>query len=279
MNRNEYGPLKRIMVCPPDHLNISSPINVIAARHNDGQGIDVAGTREEHDLFVRCLEENGIEVLKPQTYERFSYQINVRDLGVASPKGIIWGRLLRPERWGEHRPAENLLEKMGLPVFHKMDRGLFEGGDFMFLDEKTAAVGLGARTDKLGFRVLETLLYDADLELIPVNFPEEFLHLDMICNVIADRVALIYPEAVPVAFLRRLRQKKFALIEVSQEEVFQHSCNLLNLGREKIISHPGAARVNELLTSLGLEIEALPLQEVLKSGGGPRCMSLPLQRE
>ncbi len=278
MVKNEYGKIKKMLICPPENLCIDEPINVIAARHNQSGEVNIERAKEEHEEFSFCLRENGIQVIKPKTYKRFSYQINVRDLGVTTAKGIILGRLLKPERWGEHRPVEEIFLEKKVPVFHKMDRGIFEGGDFMFLDENTALVGIGARTDWLGFKVLETLLYDAGIDLVPVDFPAEYLHLDMICNVIAEKVVLVCPEALPVSLFQLLRQKKFAFIEVEREEVFQHACNLLNIGEEKIISHPGAERVNELLKSLGMELFVLPLHEVRKSGGGPRCMSSPIER-
>ncbi len=278
MVKNEYGKLKKVLICPPENLCIDEPINIIAARHNENGGVDITRAKEEHEEFSYCLKENGVQVIKPKTYKRFSYQINVRDLGLTTPKGIILGRMLKPERWGEHRPAEKIFLEKGIPIFHKIDRGILEGGDFMFLDENTALVGIGARTDSLGCKVLETLLYDAGIELVSVDFPAEYLHLDMICNVIAEKVVLLCPEALPVSLFQLLRQKKFAIIEVEREEVFQHSCNLLNIGGEKIISHPGAERVNELLRSLGMELFVLPLNEVRKSGGGPRCMSFPIER-
>ncbi len=278
MTKNEYGQLKKVLLCPPDNLSIVSPINIIAEKYNQQGGINLERAQAEHQEFVSCLEENNVEVIKPKTYRRFSYQINARDLGVATPKGIILGRMQKPDRWGEHRPAEDVLLQKKIPIFYKLDRGIFEGGDFVFLDEKIALVGTGARTDILGFKVLQTLLYDTDLDLIDVDFPEEFLHLDMICNIIAEKVVLLCPEAVPVSVLQVFRQKKFAIIEVEREEVFQHACNLLNIGGEKIISHPRAGRVNELLESLGMEVLVIPLEEVLKSGGGPRCMTFPVLR-
>lgn len=278
MVKNEYGKLKKVLLSPPDFLCIGSPINVIAEKFNQEGGVDRVKAIEEHQLFRSCLEENGVEVIKTKTYKRFSYQINTRDLGVSTPKGIIFGRMLKSERWGEHRPAEEILQEKRIPVFFKMDRGLFEGGDFMFLDSQTALVGKSDRTDALGFKVLETLLYDTGINLKNIEFPREFLHLDMICNVIAEKTVIACPEALPPSLFQVFRQKKLAVIEITREEVFQHSCNLLNIGEEKIISHPGAERVNQLLKSLGLEVLELPLQEVRKSGGGPRCMSFPIER-
>ena len=277
---SEYGKLKKVLLCRPEYLSIKNPLNVIAKAHSQGGAdIDIQKACREHDEFAAAFSSYGTEVLLAETNPRCPYGINTRDLGVTTEKGIIFGRFLKPMRWGEERLAENTLQANKVPIFYKMDRGIFEGGDFMYLDNKTAAVGRGIRTDEVGFRSLQLALYDVDLELMPVDFHEDYLHLDMICNVVGERVAVVCPEALPQDFLRLLKGKGFRLIDVTREEVFQHACNLLSIGHDTILSHPQAKRVNTMLKALGFKVEVIDLREVLKSGGGPRCMSFPIDRE
>lgn len=274
----EFGKLKKVLVCRPDYLNIEVPINVIAKKHHQ-HILDVEQACKEHDEFVAAFRSHGIEVLLAETHPRFPYEVNTRDLGVTTKKGIVFGRFYSPMRWGEHRLAENTLIKHRIPISYKMDTGNFEGGDFMYIDKEIVAVGTGIRTDRLGLKALELTLYDLDLAFHPVVFDEEYLHLDMICNVIGDKVAIVCPEALPDSFIKLLQSKRFELITVSKEDVFQHACNLLNIGGDTILSHGQASKVNEQLKSLGFRIVELRLKEVLKSGGGPRCMSFPIERD
>ncbi|OWZ82781.1 hypothetical protein CDO51_12250 [Natranaerobius trueperi] len=148
----------------------------------------------------------------------------------------------------------------------------------MYLDDQTAAVGIGIRTDMIGIKELELALQDTGIKLIPVDFHKDFLHIDMICNVIAEKLAIVCPEALSTDFMNYLKDKNFQLIEVTKEQVFQHACNLLNIGNDTIISHAKAKDVNYQLSALGFEVIALNLKETLKSGGGPRCMSFPIER-
>lgn len=276
--RTEYGKLKKILLCKPEHLQILQPINVIQEKHSQ-KNIDKTKACEEHEAFVEALENEGVEVILSENHVRYPYQVNTRDLGVTTPKGIVFGRFYNPYRWGEHRLVEKTFKENEIFVHDEHKEGIFEGGDFMYLDENTVAIGMGIRTDMVGIRQLENTLSDFDIEVIPVDFDEEYLHLDMIMNVVGEKVAVICEEALPNDFVDYLKKKDFTLIKVTKEDVFLHKCNLLSVGNNTIISHNQAEDVNKQLEKLGFKIIQLNLKEVLKSGGGPRCMSFPLVRE
>jgi|SRR5699024_4780556 len=276
--RTEYGKLKKVLLCKPEHLKISKPINVIQEKHSQNN-IDTNKACEEHEEFVKALENEGVEVILSENHERYPYQVNTRDIGVTTPKGVVFGRFFTPYRWGEQRLVEETFKEQEIFIHEEHSQGIFEGGDFMYLDEHTAAIGTGIRTDIVGVRQLANTLSDFDIELIPVDFNEEYLHLDMIMNVIGEKTAVICEEALPATFVNYLKEKNFTLINVTREDVFLHKCNLLSVGDNTIISHNQAEDVNEQLRELGFKVIQLNLKEVLKSGGGPRCMSFPLLRE
>ncbi len=274
---NEYGELKKVLVCEPDYLNIDEPINVVAEKYQQ-EGIDLQRAKRQHRGFVEALQGEGVEVILSETHDRYTYQVNTRDLGVTTSKGIIFGRFLLPKHWGEHRLVEKTFAREGIPVFHKLTSGNFEGGDFVYIDHRRAAVGTGIRTDLLGIRGLRMALHDAQIELIPVDFHQQFLHLDMLFNVIAPRTAIICPEALPEDFLALLARDDFTLIEISPKEALEHGTNLLCLGGNRIISHNKIPNINRKLEESGFHLIVLELDELQKSGGGPRCMSFPLLR-
>lgn len=273
----EFGQLKKVLVCQPEYLNLETPINVIAQKHHK-HFLDVERACKEHEEFVAAFRSHGAEVLLAETHPRFPYEVNTRDLGVTTKKGIVFGRFYSPMRWGEHRLAERTLKAYDISIFHKIDRGNFEGGDFMYIDEETVAVGMGIRTDMPGLQALKSALSDVNLTFHPIDFDEDYLHLDMVFNVIGEKVAIVCMEALPESLIKLLRNKKFELINVSKEDVFLHACNLLNVGGDTVFSHMQAKSVNEQLKSLGFHVIELRLKEVLKSGGGPRCMSFPIVR-
>ena len=277
---SEYGKLKKVLLCRPEYLSISTPINKIAEKYNkDRDNVNIEKACKQHDEFVEVFKSYGVEVLLSKTNIRYPYEVNTRDLGVTTTKGIIFGRYLCPMHWGEHRLAEKTLYENNVPIYYKMNKGTFEGGDFIYINKKLAAVGIGIRTNMLGVNDLRIALYDADIELVPVDFDEDYLHLDKIFNVIGEKVAVVCPDALPEQILNRLNEEKFELIKVSKEDVFLEACNLLNIGNDTVFSYPQAKKVNEKLRALGFKVEILNLEEVSKSGGGLRCMSFPIERE
>lgn len=276
--RTEYGKLKKVLLCRPNYLKIHTPINVIQEKHSVNN-IDTELACKEHDQFINALEEEGVEVVLGHNHERYPYEVNTRDLGVTTPKGIVFGRFYSPFRWGEHRLIEQTFQENDIYIYDKHTEGTFEGGDFMYIDENTVAIGIGIRTSLVGVRQLENTLSDLGIEVITVDFAEEYLHLDMIMNVIGEKTAVICEEALPTHMIDKLKDKDFTLIKVSKDDVFLHKCNLLSIGDNTIISHNQAEDINEQLQQLGFRIIQLNLKEVLKSGGGPRCMSFPLLRE
>lgn len=274
---NEYGRLRSVLLCPPLHFSIAEPINVVAKKYHR-EGVDVERAGRQHQGFIQALGQEGVQVVLAETDFHSRYQLNTRDLGVTTRKGILFGRFFLPTRWGEHRLAERTFAREGIPLFHQIPAGNFEGGDFVYIDSRRAAVGTGIRTDLLGIKCLEVALHDAGLAFIPVDFAEDFLHLDMIFNPVSDRVAVACREALPKSFLNMLAGEGFDIIDISPDEALDHGTNFLSIGGGKVISHTKIPRINDELDGRGFKVIPLELDELQKSGGGPRCMSFPLQR-
>ncbi len=274
---NEYEVLRKVLLCPPDYLNITEAINVVAEKYQDS-GIDLERAGKQHAAYVDTFRQQGVEVVLAEPDIHYKYQLNTRDLGVTTPKGIIFGRFLLPNRWGEHRLAENTFAREGIHLYHQIPAGNFEGGDFVYINEKQAAVGTGIRTDSLGIKCLEVALHDAGLEIMPVDFEEKYLHLDMLFNVIDQKTAVVCREALPGDLLEVIERDGFDIIDISEEEAFDHATNILPIGQKRLLSHNKIPRLNKIFTGKGFNVISLEMDELQKSGGGPRCMSFPLLR-
>ena len=274
----EYAPLLRVAVCRPAFFELRQPINVIQAGHvAAGRRVSAERAAANHADLVAALRGASAHIVEIEPDERFPYQLNARDAGVGTPEGIILGRFRLPARHGEEALAQLAIEAAGFALLGAGRRAAFEGGDFVALDESRAAIGLGPRTEPAALDELRTLL-GPGVELIGVPFEARYLHLDMIFNVLGERLALACPTALPSDFLARLRGEGFRLLEVSDEEVFRHGCNVLAVSPERIISHTRNARLNAALRAEGFEVIAVDVAELAKSGGGPRCLTLPLLR-
>ena len=96
------------------------------------------------------------------------------------------------------------MEELKVPVVARVEKGLFEGGDFMFLNEKTIAVGMVDRTNEEGVEEIRSQLSKYGYEVIGVKLKKEYLHLDMCFNLVDDHIAVAYKEGLPKDFAKRI---------------------------------------------------------------------------
>ena len=184
-----------------------------------------------------------------------------------------------PCRAGELSEYEKKMKQLGIPCVARCTTGGFEGGDFWYLDEYTLAHGVIARTDWDGFQNVRRQVNELGYEMIGVPCDRPNLHLDMCFNIVADKLAVVCKDALPSNFLAMLKKRGFQLINVEQEEVYLHHANLQCLGNDRVISFKSNKLVNEQMRAYGLKVIEVDLKEILKGGGGPHCMSFPLERE
>jgi len=279
MVHNAFGTLKKVILCPPDNFTLV-PINVIARGYMDkGEKGDLEICRREHAEFAQAYLENGVEVVMLEPRKGFPYQVFARDFGASVAGGVVLGRFSAKVRRGEEQDAKAVIASLNYPLLGTVEQGAFEGGDFWMLDESTLAVGSIARSSPEGIEALRRILEPHGYEVVMVRAEEKFLHLDMIFNIVAEKVAVAYIDALPDDFLKRVRSMNYELIELPEEDVFKLRCNLQALGRGRVLSFENNGAVNQALRSLGLEVIELNLTELLKGGGGPHCMTFPLERD
>ncbi|OPJ59340.1 dimethylarginine dimethylaminohydrolase family protein [Clostridium oryzae] len=276
--KNSTGILKKVLLCPPDYIKFY-PINVITERWMElGETADKEGCMREHKEFVQAFKENDVEVVMMEPKEGITNEVFARDFGACIKEGYILGRFKEHVRREETDEYEQKMKELGIPCVYKCKEGIFEGGDFWLLDEHTIAIGVVARTDMTGINEIKKALGKLDYEVIPVRCPNENLHLDMCFNIVEEKLAVICSEALPEEFINILKKRKYTLIDVPQEGVFKHYCNVQALGRGRVISASNNKEVASKLKSLGIEVTAVDLTQILKNGGGPHCMTFPLER-
>jgi N-dimethylarginine dimethylaminohydrolase len=100
----------------------------------------------------------------------------------------------------------------------------------------------------------------------------------MIFNIVGYKTAVTYYEGLPEVLKAYLKDNDYDLIKIKEEEVFLHYCNLQALGNKKVISLSENKEVNKQLVERGYEVLELHSREILKTGGGPHCMTFPLER-
>ncbi len=234
---------------------------------------------KEHEAFVQAYRNNGVEVCFLDADKERPNAVFARDFGGCVREGYILGNFKLSLRYKEHEDYEKRMEELGLPVIARCEEGLFEGGDFAFLDEHTIAVGMADRTNEKGVEEICRQLKPYEYEVFGVKVKEEYLHLDMCFNLVEEKLAVAYKEGLPQHFLDRLQEMGIEIIPVSEEKIFTHGCNLQALGNRKVLSLKQNEQINEELCKKGMKVIELDITEILKAGGGPHCMTFPLLRD
>lgn len=274
--KNSSGVLKRVLMCRPTNLQ-AAPINEIAKKWNRTR-LDTEKMESEHLALRRAFEQNGaaVELLDPDPKRPNS--VFSRDFGGCIREGYLLGRFREPIRFEEREAYRLKMESLGIPLVAECREGLFEGGDFTFLDDGTLAVGMVARTNRKGIEELQSALSPLGYRIVPVPCDEKYLHFDLCFNLVTEHLAVAFREALPQDFLALLSRMEIETVPIPAESVFQLGCNVQSLGNGRVISLKQNRFVNEELDRRGVQVTEVDITEILKAGGGPHCMTFPLER-
>lgn len=245
------------------------------------EGPDLAAMRVQHDRLVTVLRQEGVEVVFLDRIAAGRMKsCYTRDAVVAVNGGAIVCRLGAPIRRGEEAPATQTLARLGMPILHTVHgSGIFEGGSFAFLNERTAVVGLSSRVNEEGTRQVEAVLREQGVDLIRVHLTGYRLHIDGTLVMIDRDCAIINPTQLPHWFLLKLEELKIRTIEVCPEDATS-SINCLAVRPGRIIASSGVSpRTLDRLDQAGIEVIPVEYEKVYSGGGGIHCSTAPLVRD
>jgi len=239
----------------------------------------------EFIAFRKLLLNNEIEIIDlPQAKGLTIDSIYTRDSILISPKGLILCNMGRTSRTPEARNNYEYLKLKGYQIAGEiLAPGTLEGGDFIWLSDTKAAVGLGPRTNQNGIDQLRKILGDTvDLHEVPLpepTHPDDVLHLMSIISPLDKDLALIYRPLMPVSFIQWLEQFGIKFVEVDEAEYLLMGCNVLATSPRSIIMLENLPGVQRNLQNAGCDVQTYKGIEISRKGeGGPTCLTRPLKR-
>lgn len=275
-------PLRTVLVKRPDE---SFAVEDPAAWHYTGQpNLQIA--RQEHDALVALLRDAGAEVIMHDELQPdHADAIFVFDPALVTDAGAIMLSMGKAQRRGEEAVMARRFEKLGVPVLYTLQGDArAEGGDLLWLDHDTLAVGLGFRTNAEGLRQLCDVLAGIGVNVIPVELPyytgpESCLHLLSLISIVDEQVAVVYPPLLSVPFWQELKRRGFRLIEVPDAEFTTMGPNVLALAPGRCLMLEGNPVTRKLLEAAGCEVMTYRGNEIsLKAEGGATCLTRPILR-
>jgi N-dimethylarginine dimethylaminohydrolase len=241
---------------------------------------------EEYDQFAGALLAGGADIhMLPRAGGVGLDSIYVRDAALVCDRGAILCAMGKPQRLAEPAAQEAALRGLGYPIAGSIQPpGRLEGGDVVWLDERTIAVGRGYRTNDDGIAQLRRLLGDSIDELIVVALPHwrgpgDVFHLMSIVSPVDRDLAVVYSPLMPVLFREQLLGRGIGLVEVPDEEFESMGANVLALAPRRCVMVGGNPTTRRRLEDAGAHVIEYEGREIsVKGGGGPTCLTRPLLR-
>jgi len=277
-----YGRLRRVVVRRPDAAFGSADPD---AWNYTGQP-DLDAALEEHARFVDRLADFGAEVIQHEGPDVGADAIFVHDPTLITDAGAVILRMGKALRDREPAATERLLEQVGTPILGRLDGdATAEGGDLLWLDARTLAVGQGFRTNTAGAGQLAGLLAELGVRVEPVPLPYHrgaagCLHLMSLISMLDRDLAVTYSPLLPVSFVRILEARGVHRVEVPDEEFETMGPNVLALAPRRCLMLEGNPVTRRRLEAAGCSVATYRGAEIsLKAEGGPTCLTRPLLRD
>ena len=241
---------------------------------------------EEYDRFLEIVRRSVPEIhFLPESPATGLDSVYVRDAALMTKHGIILCRMGKRQREAEPEAVKNYCDAAGWPVLGAIrSPGTVEGGDVVWLDDGTLAVGRGYRTNAEGIRQLREIVAGFVDEVVEVPLvhwegADDVFHLMSILSPVDRGKLLVYSRLLPVPFRERLLEKGFELIDVPESEFAGLGGNVLALAPGKCLALSGCPKTNEALAKAGIEVWTFRGHDICHKGaGGPTCLTRPISR-
>ena len=248
---------------------------------------DFLRSLEDYESFRSILKKNGVEIHDLPADDITSLDsIYTHDPCLISNSGVVlcsMGKILRKK---EPEMISKYFKSLNIPIIGKISPpGKLEGGDIVWIDNRTIAVGVGYRSNLEGIAQLKEILSGDVDEIIPVHLPHwtgpsDCLHLMSNISPIDRDLFLVYSKLLPVSFREYLLDRGIKLLEVPDDEYESMGCNVLAIAPKKVIMIEGNDVTKNLLEKEGVDVSTYPGLEIsYKGAGGPTCLTRPFLRE
>lgn len=279
-------PLKRvIMRAPGDSLRQAK-----AEDWHYGPGFDGNRAIEQFGIFAGLVSASGTEIIWIEdSGDGLADAMFTHDPSLVTDKGAVILRMGKPGRMAEPDLHEAAYKAAGIPILGRIEApGCVEGGDCVWVDATTLAVGRGVRTNQAGIEQLGKILAPLGVRVLGFDLPlgngaDACLHLMSVVSPLAEKLALVYAPMLPVAFWQLLKERGYTLVEAPDDEFAASNglnLNVLALTPGEVIMVDGFPKTRVLMEQAGCKVTSFNADALcIPCEGGPTCLTRPVWRE
>ena len=248
---------------------------------------DFIKAHQEFEQFLAIMKEHVAEIVfLPATETVGLDSLYTHDPVKFTKNGAIILKSGKRLRQPEAQANKRFLQDKNIPILGELTGdAVADGGDLVWLDDRTLLIGRGYRTNDEAIRQIQVITKNLVDECIIVQLPhhqgeKECLHLMSFISIVDENLAVVYSKLMPV-FLRQLLIKRgFELIEVPDEEYDRLGCNVLALAPRVCVIVSGNPYTKQSLIEAGAVVHEYDGNEISYLGtGGPTCLTCPVVRE
>lgn len=279
------GQLHRLMVCSPRAAGWAERAGGwrdLGFHHQP----DFKIAQSQHDALCHQLESAGAEVVHLLPANDLSLDaVYTHDPSLATDFGLILMNPGKPNRVPEAQHHREFCQGLGIPVLGEIKPpATTEAGDIVWLDSQTLLIGHGYRTNAAGITQMRSLLAPKGVEVLsaPLPYgpgPAACLHLMSLMSLLDDETALVDLPWLAVETVELLKARGYRFVEIDFSERDSLACNVLSLGRKRLLALEENSKTNGRLRKAGFDVRTFPGSELCINGsGGPTCLTRPLLR-
>jgi N-dimethylarginine dimethylaminohydrolase len=254
-----------------------------------GPGFEPQRAAAQHHALTELLVQGGVEIdWLPDDDDGLADSVFTHDPSLVTDAGAVilsMGKALRGPEPALHEAA---YRRLGIPVLGRVEPpGQVEGGDCVWVDEKTLAIGRGVRTNQAGIEQMAAILAPLGVNVLGYDLPlwmgeEACLHLMSVVSPLDDDLALVHSPLLPAAFHQLLRARGIALVEGDAGEFRDSnglSLNVLPTSPREVIMVAGFPVTRAAMEAAGCRVRAFEADALcIACEGGPTCLTRPILR-
>ena len=283
--QNMFSELKSVLINVP----LKDMSNVDCKKWHYQEPLNQNKIEKNFSSFSSLLKSFGSKVYYLDQKDTHYDSVFPHDPSLVTNYGAIilnMGKNLRKYEPGLHK---KFYESINIPVIGSIKSpGTVEGGDCLWIDEKTLVVGKGFRTNHSGIDQLKGILNKYGIKVIGFDLPyfhgpDACLHLMSLISILDYNLAIVYKPFFPVELLKFLESKGIVCVDIPKKDFIDSNglaINILALSSRNIIMLEGFSKTETILKKMGCDIQTFDGNELcVKAEGGPTCLTRPIYRK